>query len=323
MKNIDSDVILELDLNERFYRGLYLIRELELRVVREYPTDNIKSPIHTSIGQEFVSVGVCEALERKDVVFGTYRGHALYLARGGGLNKMVAELFGRKGGCAAGKAGSMHLIDLSVGMMGTSAIVAASIPHAVGYALALRRQGKHQVVVCFFGEGATDEGVFYESINFSALKRLPIVFVCENNGYAIYSKQSARAAGSPLWEKVERFGIAVHHIANGDIHSVYETAKPAIQKARNGNGPVFLEIDTYRWLDHVGPSSDWELGYRSKDEAENWVQNDQAELIGRKLAKRRKAQIESEVRDLIDRAFEYAAAQQSPDVEDLLTNVYA
>ncbi|HVR17912.1 MAG TPA: thiamine pyrophosphate-dependent dehydrogenase E1 component subunit alpha, partial [Candidatus Limnocylindrales bacterium] len=177
---------------ERFYRALYRIRRVEEEIAAVYPTDKIKSPVHLSIGQEAVSVGVCEALDRDDVVFGTYRSHALYLAKGGDLQKMIAELYGKLDGCAKGKGGSMHLIDVAARVMGASAVVGTTIPQAVGFAYALKLQRKDSVVVSVFGDGAVDEGVFHESLNFAALKSLPIIFVCENNLYAIHTHQLQR-----------------------------------------------------------------------------------------------------------------------------------
>src|ERR1700692_3376071 len=161
---------------EPLYRSIYRIRRVEEEIARIYPSDKIKSPVHLSIGQEAVSVGVCEALRPKDVVFGSYRGHALYLAKGGDLKAMIAELFGRIGGCSRGKGGSMHLIDSEAGVMGTSAVVGTTIPNAVGSAYALRSRRKDAVVASFFGDGATEEGVFSESLNFAVLKRLPVLF---------------------------------------------------------------------------------------------------------------------------------------------------
>src|SRR5216684_70260 len=180
------------EMYERLYRSLYRIRRLEEEVARVYPSDKIKSPVHLSIGQEAVSVAVCEALRPGDVVFGTYRGHALYLAKGGDMKQMVAELYGKATGCTKGKGGSMHLISLEAGMMGASAVVGTTVANAIGYAYALKHQGKQALIVSFFGDGATEEGVFAESLNFAVLKQLPILFVCENNRYAIHTHQSRR-----------------------------------------------------------------------------------------------------------------------------------
>ena len=179
---------------ERFYRALYRIRRVEEEIARVYPHDKIKSPVHLSIGQEAISVAVCEALAPSDVVFGTYRGHALYLAKGGDLRQMIAELYGKATGCAQGKGGSMHLIDTDAGVMGTSAVVGTTIANAVGYANAMAYRRGGTIVASFFGDGATEEGVFHESLNFATLKRLPMIFICENNSYAIHTYQLRRQA---------------------------------------------------------------------------------------------------------------------------------
>ncbi len=189
---------------EPLYRSLYRIRRVEEEIVRVYPSDCIKSPVHLSIGQEAVSVGVCAALKPSDVVFGTYRGHALYLAKGGNLAALVAELFGKATGCSRGKGGSMHLIDTDAGVMGTSAVVGSTIPNAVGFAYAHKVRHSEGVIVSFFGDGATEEGVFAESLNFAALKRLPILFVCENNQYAIHTHQSRRQAQPLICARLAR-----------------------------------------------------------------------------------------------------------------------
>src|SRR5262245_9117194 len=165
-------------MHERLYRSLYRIRRVEEEISRVYPTDCIKSPVHLSIGQESVSVGVCEAIAPDDIVFGSYRSHAYYLAKGGDLNAMIAELYGKATGCAKGKGGSMHLVDVARGVMGASAVVGTTIANAIGYAYAVKLRQEPRAVICFFGDGATDEGVFHESLNFAALKQVPLIFVC-------------------------------------------------------------------------------------------------------------------------------------------------
>src|SRR5271154_5873136 len=194
-------------MHDRFYRSLYRIRRIEEEIARIYPTDKVKSPIHLSIGQEAVAVGVCEALRRDDMVFGTYRNHALYLAKGGNLNRMAAELFGKVTGSAKGKGGSMHLIDPAAGVLGASAVVGTTIPNAVGYAYAAKLQKRDIVVATFFGDGAVDEGVFYESLNFAALMKAPVLFICENNGYAVYSRQRDRQPVSNITERARAHGV--------------------------------------------------------------------------------------------------------------------
>src|SRR5205807_716014 len=204
-------------MHARLYRALLRIRRVEEEVARVYPTDRIKSPVHLSIGQEAVSVGVCEALRPDDVVFGTYRGHAMYLAKGGDLKAMVAELYGKAAGCTKGKGGSMHLIDPEAGVMGTSAVVGTTIANAAGYAYALKTRRAQAIVVSFFGDGATEEGVFAETLNFAVLKRLPILFVCENNGYAIHTKQSQRQGKPDIRGRAEAFGLPAERLDGNDL----------------------------------------------------------------------------------------------------------
>src|SRR5919108_780042 len=240
---------------ERFYRSLYRIRRVEEEIAAVYPTDKIKSPVHLSIGQEAVSVGVCEALRHDDVVFGTYRSHALYLAKGGDLKRMIAELYGKVTGCAKGKGGSMHLLDAARGVMGASAVVGTTIPQAVGYAYALKLQRKDSVVVSFFGDGGVDEGAFHESLNFAALKSLPVIFVCENNSYAIHTHQSRRHKFANICERARVYGIPAEQIGNNDVLRIHERVSEAVLKLRSGKpGPFFFECLTHRLKEHVGPN---------------------------------------------------------------------
>src|SRR2546423_8802086 len=235
----------------RLYRSMYLIRRVEEEIIRLYPTDKIKSPVHLSIGQEAVSAAVCDHLDRRDYVFGTYRGHALYLAKGGDVPRMMAELYGKVDGCARGKAGSMHLVDPDVGMMGTSAVVATGISNAVGAALALRMKKSPAVVACFFGEGAVDEGAFHESINFASLKKLPILFVCENNFYAIYSHVRDRMAGPGLRARSKAYGVEAELIEDHEPMKLHERAGAAVAAVRSGGGPRPLESMNHPLRDHV------------------------------------------------------------------------
>tara|TARA_Y100000294_G_scaffold89067_1_gene83137 strand:- start:215 stop:1180 length:966 start_codon:yes stop_codon:yes gene_type:complete len=310
-------------LNERLYYSLYRIRRVEEEIADIYPTDKIKSPVHLSIGQEAVSVAVCDALNRDDIVFGTYRGHALYLAKGGDLKGMIAELYGKIDGCAKGKGGSMHLVDIDNGIMGTSAIVATTIPDAVGYAYALKYQRKDSIVVSFFGDGAVEEGVFYESINFAALKHLPIIFICENNSYAIHTHQLKRQSVANICERVVSFGIKAERINDNDVLSLRERISSNIESLRNGEtGPLFFECMTYRWREHVGPNEDFNLGYRTREEAESWIQNDQVERIGKMLETEQQTKIEKEVEEEIREAFAFAEESPFPEASELYTDVF-
>lgn len=311
------------DLNQRLYNSLYRIRRVEEEVARIYPTDKIKSPVHLSIGQESVSVGVCDVVRRKDVAFGTYRSHAVYLAKGGNLRKMIAELYGKKTGCARGKAGSMHLVDIEAGMMGTSAIVSTTIPQAVGYALALKMRREPRVVVCFFGDGATEEGVYHESMNFAGLRRLPILFVCEHNLYAIHSHVRDRTGDESLCHRAEVFGVVATRIEDGDIFQIRESAKQAVETMRLGeSGPHFLECMTYRWKEHVGPGDDWSLGYRSEEELLPWKEKDQVARLAKLLDEVTRKRIEAEVNAEIADAFSFAETSEYPGEEELYDYVF-
>ena len=307
---------------ERFYRSVYRIRRVEEEIAKVYPSDVIKSPVHLSIGQEAVSVGVCEALKPDDVVFGTYRGHALYLAKGGDLNQMMAELYGKVTGCARGKGGSMHLVDVAHGMMGTSAVVGTTIPQAVGYAYALKLRRAKSIAVSFFGDGAVDEGVFYESLNFAALKELPIIFICENNSYAIHSHQLRRQRYSNACERATAFGMPAERIED-DVLKVHERVGGAVDALRAGDaGPFFFECMTYRWKEHVGPNEDFHLGYRTLEEAEPWFKNDQVKRLGEMLDPDLRKQLEQQVEEEIQRAIDFAESSPFPDEAELFDHVY-
>jgi len=309
-------------MHERFYRSLYRIRRVEEEVARVYPTDKIKSPIHLSIGQEAIAVAVCEALQPADVVFGTYRSHASYLAKGGDLKKMIAELYGKTTGCCKGKGGSMHLIDAAAGIMGASAIVGTTISQAVGYAYALKLQRKRSVVVNFFGDGASDEGVFQESLNFAALKKTPVVFICENNCYAVHSHQRDRQAVPDIAARARSHGIPAERIENDDVFEIHERVARAVDKLRtNETGPFFFECMTYRWMEHVGPNRDYHAGYRSEVEAEPWFKSDQVERLGSMLPVDVRRQIENAVEAEIAEAFEFAEMSPFPADEELYTDM--
>jgi TPP-dependent pyruvate/acetoin dehydrogenase alpha subunit len=318
LKNLPSQATLE-----RLYRSLRQIRRAEEEIARIYPSDKIKSPVHLSIGQEAVAVGVCDVLKPEDVVSPTYRGHAAFLAKGGSLNGMFAELYGKATGVAHGKGGSMHLIDMSHGVLGASAVVGTTIPLAVGFALAFKRQRSDRAVVAFFGDGATEEGVFTESLNFAALHKLPILFVCENNFYAIHTPVTRRWATQRLCERVETYGIPNRCIEDGDVLKLREEAAAAVARLRRGEGPAFIECRTYRWLEHVGPNEDFDAGYRASDEREPWVQSDQLIKIGALIAAERRSAIDAEVDNAIKDAIAFAEASPFPDISALNTNVFA
>ena len=313
----------DIALLKRLYRSLARIRRVELQIADIYPTDKIKSPVHLSIGQEAASAGVCEALQKDDVVFGTYRGHAMYLAKGGDLPQMIAELYGKQGGCAKGKGGSMHLVDTAHGVMGTSAVVATTIPNAVGYAYALKLKKSRDVVVSFFGDGATEEGVFAESLNFAALKRLPILFVCENNRYAIHTHQKQRQAVMDICGRARSLGVTAELVEDNDVIALNEVAARRIAGIRSGiEGPALIEFMTYRWLEHVGPGEDFGLGFRDRSEADHWKAGDQLERIGAMLPARLRVDIDGEIDREIRIAFEFAETSPFPGPDELHRHVF-
>jgi TPP-dependent pyruvate/acetoin dehydrogenase alpha subunit len=309
-------------MDSRLYRSLYRIRRVEEEIARAYPSDCIKSPVHLSIGQEAVSVGVCAALEAHDVVFGTYRGHALYLAKGGSMRAMVAELYGKATGCTRGKGGSMHLIAPEQGVMGMSAVVGTTIANAVGYAYALKYRRQDAIVASFFGDGATEEGVFAESLNFAVLKKLPILFVCENNGYAIHTHQSRRQGNPDICARARAHGMPAELLDGSDLPGLVERSRAVVARIRSGEGPWFFEVKTYRWREHVGPGTDYHLGFRSEAEAEPWQHADAVPRMAERIHPLERNHIEREVEEEVRDAFAFADASDFPGPAELATDVF-
>lgn len=306
----------------RLYHAMLLIRRVEEYVAEIYPTDAIKSPVHLSIGQESVAVGICDALAADDVVSNTYRGHATYIAKSGDVRGIMAELYGKADGCAAGKAGSMHLVNVPAGVLGASAVVGTTIPIACGYGLVFKREKKNRVVVSIFGDGATEEGCFTESLNFAALHKLPVLFICENNGLAIHTSTHKRWATERLRERVATYGIPTAHVADGDVFAIRDTVAKCVADIRGGSGPQFIECNTYRWLEHVGPTDDHNQGYRDLKEYERWKANDQVARLEAMLgaeAASIKARVEAQLKD----AIAFAESSPYPAAHALMEGVYA
>lgn len=300
---------------EEIYRRLYLIRRVEEKIAEVYPSDKIQSPIHLSIGQELASVAVCAALSPKDKVFGSYRSHALYLAKGGDLRAFIAELYGKETGCAKGKGGSMHVVEPKAGLLGTSAIVGSLIPVAVGYAWARLKIDPGTVTVCFFGDGAAEEGCFFEALNFAALHQVPVLFVCENNGYAIHTPIAERQA-TPLTERARAFGVASRTVA--DYDPVFAVSGAMVAGIRAGGGPKLLEVRAPRLKEHVGITEDWRLGYRTEDRT--W--KDTVSIAGERIAHGLRVRIAGEVEKEIEEAFDFAEKSQVPGPEKLMEDLH-
>ena len=253
------------------YRAMLRIRETEERLADMVASGEVKCPCHLYIGEEAVAVGVCAALQIDDYIFGNHRSHGHYLAKGGSLAELFAEVLGRTTGCSRGRGGSMHLVAPEVGLMGTSAMVATGLPLAVGAGIAFRMQGRNRAAAVFFGDGAAEEGAFFESLNLAALRKAPVLFVCENNLYSSHIHIRERRPADNIAEAAVAAGMPAVVIDGNDVVATYRAAQAAVARARAGDGPTFIECRTYRWRGHVGPNWDIEKGLRSREEVDEWM----------------------------------------------------
>ena len=287
------------------YETLSLVRHAENKIVEVYPTDVMQCPVHLSIGQESIAAALCSHLRAEDLKTGTHRSHALFLANGGDLVAFFGELLGRACGCSGGMGGSMHLVDRQRGLVGTTSIVGAALPIAVGLGMAVTRP---VVVAALFGDGGADEGAFAESLNFAKLKRLPIVFVCENNGYSVYTPRSARQAALPS-EVARSFGIETLtlpiEVAN-DVFALYRRFDLPIEAVRQGAGPLFVECQTVRRYDHNGVRDDVKAGFREASEAALFDNYCPMKLARRRMIEAEWAAIDADVKGRVDRAYQKA-----------------
>ena len=316
-------------LKELFYQMLR-IRLAEEKIAELYPKQEMRCPVHLCIGQEAVAVGVCENLTRDDYVFSGHRSHGQYLAKGGDLKAMLAELYGKVTGCSRGKGGSMHLVDLSVGYLGATPIVASTIPIGVGTAFGSVMRGEKRLTVIFFGEAATEEGVFHESINFAQLKKLPVIFVCENNLYSVYSPLSVRQPeGREVFNVAKGHGVESFQGNGNDVIEVYQMTQKAAERARQGKGPTFLEFKTYRWREHCGPYYDNDLGYRTEAEFLEWKKRCPIEKLKKQLLRqailgeKHIAQMTLGLQTEIDNAVNFAKESPFPEEQTLMESTYA
>jgi TPP-dependent pyruvate/acetoin dehydrogenase alpha subunit len=308
---------------------------LRIRLVEEgiselYAEQEMRCPVHLCIGQEAVAAGVCDLLAPGDQVMSTHRAHGHYLAKGGDLRAMLAEMYGKATGCSSGMGGSMHLVDLDAGFLGAAPIVGSTIPIAVGVAFGSMLRGEDRLVVAFFGEGATEEGAFHEALNFAALKGLPVLFVCENNLYSVYSPLSVR---QPNGREVHRLaaghGIASRQGDGNDVEQVRAITEKALGQIRSGGGPALLEFATYRWREHCGPNYDNHIGYRTEEEFDRWRTLCPIERMRRRgvetgwlsdeVVKRWSDEIRAEFCDAVN----FAKSSPVPDARTMLECVYA
>lgn len=316
------------DIQIRLFNEMLRIRKVELQIESLYHLNEMKTPVHLCIGQEAVAVGVCAHLNADDYISSSHRGHGHYLAKGGDLKRLVAELYCRETGCSKGRGGSMHIVDRAVGHMGSSSIVGGGIPIGTGLSLSIQMERQNRVSVVFFSDGAADEGVLYESVNFALLKRLPVVYVYENNQFSVCSHNSRRQVGENIFHLTPPHLMFTRVVDGNSILEVYEAAKMAVDWVRNGNGPSFLECKTYRMRGHVGVGSDAHLGYRDAEEIAYWearcpVASFRRHLLSESwVTEETLAEMEKAIVAEIEEAFQFAQESPLPRREDLLRYLY-
>lgn len=309
----------------RLYETMLRIRQFEEKLIELYPQQEIKCPIHLCIGQEAIAAGVCLNLTKQDYIFSTHRNHGHSIAKGISLKALMAELFGKRTGCCRGLGGSMHIADPDNGNMGTTAIVGGNIPLAVGAALTSLIKKDKKISVAFFGDGAVDEGTFHECLNFASLRKLPVIFVCENNFYATNSLQSARQPIDNIYQRSKSYGIPGIRVDGNDAEKVFRAVKKIVSRVRAGFGPILIECRTYRIKGHVGPINDYDLGCRPKKEWVKWSKKDPLKRYERYLLEngimreRERLNISAKINREMDEAVDFAVKSPFPEVEELLT----
>lgn len=306
------------------------IRTTEETISKKYPEEKMRCPIHLSVGQEAVAVGVCANLKKTDSIVTAHRSHAHYLAKGGSLKKMIAELYGKEKGCAKGLGGSMHLIDLEAGVAAAVPIVGSTIPIGVGIAWAEKLNNKKNIIVIFFGDGASEEGVFFESLEFASLHNLKVLFVCENNNYSVYSHIRKRQYTKRRITKIANsFGIKSISLNGNSIESVYLKSRKILNYIKKNNRPYLIEFNTFRFLEHCGPNNDDHLNYRAKSYLSYWKSNcpikkyENFLLKKNFLKKNNLLKIKREIKKEIKSSFDYAERSKFPDKKLLKKYIYA
>jgi pyruvate dehydrogenase E1 component alpha subunit len=314
---------------DRLYRTMVRIRRFEEKLIDLKARGAIPGVLHLYIGEEATATGVCAALRADDFITSTHRGHGHCIAKGGDLSKMIAELFGRSTGYCCGKGGSMHIADASIGILGANGIVGAGIPIAGGAGLSIRLRGTGQVVACFFGDGGANQGTFHESLNLAALWKLPVIFVCENNRYAISVAQSRSTSVEDVFVRKEAYGMHGRMVDGNDVMAVHEATLEAAERARNGEGPSLLECKTYRWRGHYEGEADRGRTYRSAEEIADWKSKCPIERFRKwlleeaLLAESDFDKIEDDIREEIEKAIRFAEDSPFPDPEEALTGLYS
>ena len=318
---------MNIELNKELYKKIYLMRKAEEKVREVYHTDVMKTPVHLSLGEEAIVAGICQALSADDQVYGTCRGHALYLARSDDLDAFYGELCGKVTGVAKGKAGSMHISCPESGFMASSAIVSSIIPVALGAAFAVKYKRNNHIVAVFFGDGATEEGVFWETLNMACLKKLPILFVCEDNGLAIHAHIADRQSYS-IPDAVKSFGLAVYSDSTTDAEGIYNAAGEAVRTIRETGNPYFIHLKYHRYLEHVGVNEDYSFEYRKKEDYTQWYTMDPVKRQREKLLSigvdDNEIKADEKVIDKnIDKSMKRALGAALPIDSELFEDVYA
>lgn len=305
------------------------IRFFEEKIVDQYARGNVPGLAHLYIGEEAVAVGACANLNKDDLITSTHRGHGHCIAKGADLKPMMAELFGKKTGYCKGKGGSMHISDMGVGMIGAMGIVGSGAPIAVGAALAAKKRKSGQVVICFFGDDATNTGAFHESSNFAALHKVPVVFVCENNFYGISVSMARHTAIKDIAERASGYAMPSVIVDGNDVLAVYEVVGKALKAARNGEGPTLVECKTYRWRGHFEGDPNLGERYRTREEIEEWMAKCPIKRLKEKImnqefaSKKEIEKLEKDVRERVEEALLYADESPFPDNEELFEDVFA
>ena len=314
----------------KLYYEMLRIREIEKTIAEKYNEWEMRCPVHLSIGQEAVAVGVCQNLKKNDEIVTAHRCHAHYLAKGGSLKSMISELYGKETGCAKGLGGSMHLIDLRAGVSAAVPIVGSTIPIGTGIAWANKIKKSGKIVAIFFGDGATEEGVFFESLDFAALHRLPVLFVCENNEYSVYSHISKRQSKKRNITSIsESLGVKSLKLNGNSIEEVFLKSKDIINKMRKNSKPYLIELKTFRAVEHCGPNNDDNLNYRTKNYLNYWEQKCPISNY-EKFLKRNKLlsnyqllKIKENIKKQISSAFNFAKKSKFPKKKLLKKYIYA
>ena len=315
---------------KQLYYQMVRIRMVEEKLAELYREQEMRCPVHLCIGQEAVAAGACANLHPDDYVLSNHRSHGHYLAKGGNLKAMMAELYGKETGCSLGRGGSMHLVDLSAGFLGATPIVGSTIPIAVGAALGSVMLGEQRVTVVFFGDAAVEEGAFHESLNFAVQKGLPVIFICENNLYSVYSPLSVRQPiGREIFRLAKGYGVESYQGDGNNVVAVYKLVKKAVRKAKQGSGPTFLEFKTYRWREHCGPNYDNDLSYRTESEFQEWKRRCPIKMLEEYLLRERvlcyedigymASRLETEIED----AVVFAKESTFPKEQQLMEHIYA